>query len=82
MSKSFQFEGIGVVDVEENSEEFSLKIELKDMDISRAIKFHSPQLLNSFFEDISETNVREIALATLRNKIELSARKVSLKKTK
>ena len=82
MSKSFQFEGIGVVDVEENSEEFSLKIELKDMHISKDIKFYSPQLLNGFFEDISETNVREIALSAMRNKIELSARMVSLQRTK
>ena len=82
MSKSFQFEGIGVVDVEENPEEFSLSIELKDMHISKDIKFYSPQLLNGFFEDISETNVREIALSAMRNKIELSARKISLQRTK
>ena len=82
MSKSFQFEGIGVVDVEENQEEFSLKIELKDMHISKDIKFYSPQLLNGFFEDISETNVREIALSAMRDKIELSARKISLQRAK
>ena len=82
MSKSFQVEGIGVVDVEENPEEFSLSIELKDMHISKDIKFYSPQLLNGFFEDISETNVREIALSAMRNKIELSARKISLQRTK
>ncbi len=82
MSKSFQFEGIGVVDVEENVEEFSLKIELKDMHISKDIKFFSPQLLNGFFKDISESNVREIALSAMRNKIELSARKFSLQRAK
>jgi len=77
MSRIFEIEGIGVVDVIEDIDDFSLKIHLKDMKISRTIKFYSQDLLKVFFSDITEDHAKEMAVATIKNKISLSVNQIN-----
>ncbi|MCM8540796.1 MAG: hypothetical protein NE328_11025, partial [Lentisphaeraceae bacterium] len=77
MTRKFQIEGIGNVDVSEELEMYSLKIRLSDMRISREIKFYSQGLLSEFFKDITEDQAKDMALATIRNKINLSLKNIN-----
>lgn len=77
MTRKFQIEGIGNVDVSEEKEAYSLKIKLLDMRISREIKFYSQGLLSDFFKDITEEQAKDMALATIRNKINLSLKNIN-----
>lgn len=77
MTRKFQIDGIGNVNVSEESEEYSLKIQLADMRISREIKFYSQDLLKNFFNDITEVHAKDMALATIKNKINLSLKNIN-----
>ena len=77
MTRKFQIEGIGNVDVSEELEQYSLTIKLLDMRISRNIKFYSQGLLSEFFKGITEDQAKEMALATIRNKINLSLQNIN-----
>ena len=81
MTRKFNIEGIGNVKVSEEPEDFALKIQLSDMHISREIKFFSVDLLSGFFNDITEVHAKDMALATIRNKIEMSVQEVDKKRS-
>lgn len=72
MIRNFNIEGIGDVKVSEESEDISLKIHLSDMKISREIKFFSKDLLKGFLQDITEVHAKDMAIATIKNKINIS----------
>lgn len=76
MTRKFTIEGIGSVKLSEVPEEFALKIQLSDMQISRDIKFFSKDLLNGFFQDITEVHAKEMAVATIKNKIDISIKDI------
>ena len=76
MTRKFQIDGIGNVNLSEEPEEYSLKIQLADMRISREIKFYSKDLLSVFFNDITEVHAKDMALATIKNKINLSLKNI------
>lgn len=80
MSRSFEIEGIGKVNVIEETDDFALKIHLQDMKISRKIKFYSQDLLKDFFSDITESHAKDMAVATIKNKIELSVNDMNKKR--
>ena len=80
MTRNFNIQGIGDVKVSEEPEDFALKIQLADMKISREIKFFSVELLNGFFNDITENHAKDMALATIKNKIKLSLEEVDKKR--
>lgn len=77
MTRKFQIEGIGNVNVSGELEEYSLKIQLADMRISREIKFYSKDLLSDFFNDITDVLAKDMALATIKNKINLSLKNIN-----
>jgi len=76
MTRKFTIAGIGNVKVSEAPEEFALKIQLSDMQISRDIKFYSKDLLNGFFKDFTEDHAKEMAVATIKNKINISIKDI------
>ena len=80
MTRKFNIEGIGNVNVSEEPEDFALKIQLSDMHITREIKFFSVDLLNGFFNDITEVHAKDMALATIKNKIKLSVQEMDKKR--
>lgn len=77
MTRKFEIEGIGNVNVSGELEEYSLKIQLADMRISREIKFYSKDLLSDFFNDITDVLAKDMALATIKNKINLSLKNIN-----
>jgi len=81
MTRKFTIEGIGNVKFSEEPEEFKLKIQLSDMKISRDIRFYSQDLLNGFFHDITEVHAKDMAVATIKNKINLSIKNIDKNRT-
>ena len=76
MTRKFTIEGIGNVKVSEAPEEYALKIQLSDMQLSRDIKFFSQDLLKDFFQDITEVHAKDMAVATIKNKINISIKDI------
>ena len=80
MIRKYDIEGIGPVNITTFNNEYSLNVELPNLDISREIKFNSPDLLLTFFNSIEEVEVKEMALATVKNNIEEKLRKQQISK--